>query len=243
MLERGGNVDFSNRVVMLTGAGKGVGKQTARMFAQAGAKVGLVARTRQDLQVLEEEIRHNGGQAMALCCDVSKEEDVAAAVSKLEETWGSVDILVNNAAVFRGGLVDELSLEDWHVPIQVILDGTFLCCKHVLPGMKRSGYGKIVNIASSAVRHAFPGYSAYAAAKGGVVAFGTTLMEEVRAYGINVNTIILGLTNTAEIKDRATVPPEKMLQPEDVAHTIMYLASDEARGFKGSALEFFGDYL
>lgn len=234
---------FTDKVVMLTGAGKGVGRETARRFAAAGARVGLIARTQRDIQTLEEEIRRSGGQAMALCCDVSQERDVAAAVSGLESAWGGVDILVNNAAVFRGGMVDELSLEDWQVPLRVILDGTFLCCKYVLPGMKRRRYGKIVNIASSAVVHAFPGYSAYAAAKGGVVAFGRTLTEEVRSYGINVNTIVLGLTNTAEIQQRAAIAPEKMLQPAEVADTIMYLSSDEARGFKGSALEFFGDCL
>ena len=180
---------------------------------------------------------------MAIPCDVSRESDVASAVRKMETAWGGIDILVNNAAIFRGGMVDELSLEDWQAPMRVILDGTFLCCKYVLPGMKARTYGKIINIASSAVQHAFPGYSAYAAAKGGVVAFGTTLMEEVRPYGLNVNTIILGLTNTAEIKQRNTIPEDKMLQPDEVANTIMYLASDEARGFKGAALEFFGDYL
>ncbi|MCI8477554.1 MAG: SDR family oxidoreductase [Oscillospiraceae bacterium] len=236
-------MEFREKVVMLTGAGKGVGRETAKHFAGAGARVGLIARTQRDIQSLEKEIRHSGGQAMALCCDISQEEQVDAAVKQLETAWGGVDILVNNAAVFRGGLVEELSLEDWHYPIRVILDGTFLCCKHVLPGMKRRKYGKIVNIASSAIQHAFPGYSAYAAAKGGVVAFAKTLTEEVRAYGINVNTIILGLTNTAEVKQRSDIPAEKMLQPAQVANTILYLSSDQAKGFQGAALEFFGDYL
>lgn len=236
-------MDFTNRVVMLTGAGKGVGRETAKQFAAAGAKVGLIARTQQSIQSVEEEIRSAGGEAVAIPCDVSEEADVAAAVKQLLDRWGQIDILVNNAAVFKGGMADEMSLADWHVPLRVILDGTFLCCKHVLPGMKARRYGKIVNVASSAIQHAFPGYGAYAAAKGGVVAFAKTLMEEVRPYGLNVNTIILGLTNTAEIKDRATVPPEKMLQPWDVAQTIMHLSSDEARGFKGAAVEFFGDYL
>lgn len=236
-------MNFTNQVVMLTGAGKGVGRATAKQFAAAGARVGLIARTEQDIRAVAEEICSSGGQALPLPCDVSQEADVIAAVDQLKRHWGQVDILVNNAAVFRGGNVDELSLADWQIPIRVILDGTFLCCKHVLPGMKAQRQGKIINIASSAVTHAFPGYSAYAAAKAGVIAFGKTLTEEVRAYGINVNTIVLGLTNTAEVKQRATIPEEKMLQPSDVAHTIMYLASEEARGFKGSALEFFGDYL
>lgn len=236
-------MEFSNRVVMLTGAGKGVGRTTAKQFAAAGARVGLIARTQTDIQSLEEEIRQSGGQARAIPCDVSKESEVRNAVKALEDIWGGVDILINNAAIFRGGKVDELSLEDWQAPMRVILDGTFLCCKYVLPGMKARRYGKIVNIASSAAQHAFPGYSAYAAAKGGVVSFGITLMEEVRDYGLNVNTIILGLTNTAEVKQRTSIPKEKMLQPTDVANTIMYLSSDEARGFKGAALEFFGDYL
>lgn len=236
-------LNFVGKVVMLTGAGKGVGRETAKRFAAQGARVGLIARSEERLRMVEEEIRASGGEAMAIRCDVSEEQDVAAAVQRLEDAYGGIDILVNNAAVFRGGLVEDLSLEDWHYPIRVILDGTFLCCKYVLPGMKQRNYGKIINIASSAIGHGFPTYSAYAAAKGGVVAFGTTLMEEVRAYGLTVNTIVLGLTNTAEVKQRSEIPAEKMLQPRDVANTILYLSSEEGRGFKGAALELFGDYL
>jgi NAD(P)-dependent dehydrogenase (short-subunit alcohol dehydrogenase family) len=241
-MEEGECMDFYGKTVLITGAGKGVGAETARQFAKKGAKVGLIARTEADILAVQAQIASEGGEALAIKCDVSSEQDVIIAVNRMEKEYGGVDILVNNAAVFRGGYVDELSLDDWHYPIQVILDGTFLCCKHVIPGMKRKGFGRIVNIASSAISHPFPTYSAYATAKAGLLGFGTTLTEEVREYGINVNTIILGLTNTAEVKQRASIPEDKMLQPRDVANVIMMLASEVGKGFKGAALELFGDY-
>lgn len=235
-------MDFTGETVLVTGAGKGIGAETAKQFAKKGAKVGLIARTETDILSVQTEIANEGGKALAIKCDVSSETDVMAAVKQMEQEYGGVDILVNNAAVFRGGYVDELSLEDWQYPMRVILDGTFLCCKHVIPGMKRKGFGRIINISSSAISHPFPTYSAYATAKAGLLGFSTTLTEEVRQYGINVNTIILGLTNTAQVKQRATIPEEKMLQPRDVANVIMMLSAEEGKGFKGAALELFGDY-
>ena len=228
---------------MVTGAGRGIGEEIAKMFAAQGAAVAIIARTAADAERVASEIRASGGNALAAVCDVSVEEDVIQTVSAIKEALGSVDLLVNNAAVFRGGYLDELTLEDWHVPFQVTMDGTFLCCKHVLKGMKERHWGKIINIASAAISHPFKTYGAYAAAKSGLLGFGITLQEEVRGDGIHVNTVVLGLSNTADVRQRAALPPEEILQPADVANVVTFLASDRARGFKGAALELFGDHV
>ena len=107
---------------MITGAGQGIGEQTARRFAAAGAKVGLIARTESKVAKIRDEIVAAGGDAIAIRCDVSNEEDVINAVKTMEEAYGRIDVLVNNAASFRGGLVEEMSLEDWQYVIRIILD-------------------------------------------------------------------------------------------------------------------------
>lgn len=235
-------MEWKHMAALITGAGRGVGTAIARQFARRGAAVGLVSRTEAELIRLRDEIETQGGRALALRCDVTEEADVARAIAAMNDAFGSVDVVVNNAAMFRGGPVDEMTLADWQIPIRVILDGTFLCCKHALPGMKARGFGRIINISSAAVVHPFPTYSAYAAAKAGLLGFTRTLMEEVRPYGITANAILLGLTNTDEVKQRASIPGEKMLQPQDVANTVLFLASEEGRGYKGATLELWGDY-
>ena len=233
---------ISDSVVMITGAGQGIGEQTARRFAAAGAKVGLIARTESKVAKIRDEIVAAGGDAIAIRCDVSNEEDVINAVKTMEEAYGRIDVLVNNAASFRGGLVEEMSLEDWQYVIRIILDGTFLCCKYTLPGMKERRYGRIINICSAAVSHPFKTYSCYAAAKSGLLAFTKTAQEEIREYGINMNCLTLGLIHTEEVKKRNNFDWDLLLQPDDVANSIMFLASDEGRGYKGAAREVFGDY-
>ena len=233
---------LSESVVMITGAGQGIGAHAARQFAAEGAKVGLLARTESKVQEICDEIRAAGGDAIAIRCDVANEEDVKNAVAKMEEVYGRVDVVVNNAASFRGGFVEEMSLEDWQFVTRIILDGTFLCCKYTIPGMKKRGYGRIINISSAAISHPFKTYSCYAAAKAGLLSFSKTVQEEVREYGININCLILGLINTDEIKKRNDFDWSKLLQPEDVANSILFLASDAGRGYKGAALELFGDY-
>lgn len=235
-------LNFDGKVAMVTGGGRGIGAVICKTFARQGAAVGIIDLCAENALKVQNEIRQAGGQALAVQCDITKEADVIAAVQSLEHAFGKVDILVNNAAVFRGGYLHEMELSDWQIPIRVTLDGTFLCCKHVLPGMKARKYGKIVSVCSAAIVHAFPTYGAYAAAKSGLLGYSLTLQEEVRADKINVNTIMLGLTNTDDVKQRATIDPEKMLQPQDVANAIVFLCSDEACGFKGAVLEHFGDY-
>lgn len=233
---------FEGKVALVTGSGRGIGEVTAKLFAHKGAAVVILDLSLENALKVQDDITKAGGRALAVQCDITNEEDVILAVAAAVKEFGKVDILVNNAAVFRGGYLDEMELSAWQVPIRVTLDGTFLCCKHVLKGMKERKYGKIVNISSAAILHPFPTYGAYAAAKSGLLGYSQTLQEEVRAYQINVNTVILGLTNTEDVSERATIPPDDMLQPIDVANTIVFLCSDEARGFKGAALEHFGDY-
>lgn len=234
---------ISDSVVLITGAGQGIGEETAKQFAKAGAKVGLIARTESNVIRIQDEIIAEGNEAVAIRCDVSNEDDVINAVKIMEEKYGRVDVLVNNAASFRGGLVEDMSLEDWQYVTRIILDGTFLCCKHTIPGMKQRQYGRIINICSAAVSHPFKTYSCYAAAKAGLLAFTKTAQEEIREYNINMNCLILGLIHTEEVKKRNSFDWDKLLQPNDVANSILFLSSDEGRGYKGTALELFGDYV
>lgn len=236
-------LDFSGKVAMITGGGGGIGEDLCKKFASYGAMVGVLGNHSENIERVCRDIINAGGKALPLKCDVTDEESVKAAVTELQASYGKIDILVNNAFVFRGGRIDEMSLEDWKVPISVILDGAFLCCKHVLPGMKERQYGKIVNIGSAAASHPFLTYGCYAAAKSGLIGFNNTLQEEVRPYKINTNVIMLGLVNTAESKKRAFLPEDEMLQTEDVANAVTFLCSDEGRGFKGAILDFFGDHV
>lgn len=234
---------FVDQVVIVTGAGKGLGAEIARQFAQEKASVILVSRTENEIERVAQEIKSGGGKAIACKADISIEDDVKKVINMALQEWGKVSVLVNNAAVFKENLVTEMSLEDWKYQLDVNLTGPFLCCKHVLPVMIVNKYGKIINISSSAAKHVFKGYSAYAASKAGLVSFSQTLAEEVKKYGIDVNSIYLGLTNTENIRGRIPIAPEELLQTEEVAKVILFLASPEAAGFKGTALDLFGNYI
>jgi len=235
-------MNFVDKTVMITGASKGIGAVAAKAFAANGANVAMLARSENELISLQNQIENQGRHAIGIRCDVTSETEVIDSIEKIESKYGKIDILVNNAAVFIGGNIEDYSIEDWRYSLSVILDGTFLCSKYVLPGMRERAYGKIINIASSAIYHPFKSYGGYATAKAGLIGFTNTLNEEVKEYNINVNTIILGLTNTDEVKKRTTIPEEKMLQPSDVANVIMMLSSKTGSGFKGAALELYGNY-
>lgn len=244
---------FENRSVIITGASQGLGVAYAKAFLKEGARVALVARRKEKLEDVARELRTEldpdetkRRRILVTPCDVSNEAQVKTAVSRVAEEFGTIDVLINNAALHISSRVVDTSKDQWDRQIAVNLDGTFLCSREVLPYMIERRYGKIVNISSSAAKHFFPGFGAYASSKGGIVSFTHTLSEEVKDYGINVNALYLGMTNTDYTRQRiendpaVTINLDDMLQVEEVSKVVLFFASDDASPIMGAAIDVFG---
>jgi NAD(P)-dependent dehydrogenase (short-subunit alcohol dehydrogenase family) len=237
---------FSGKVVIITGAGRGLGKACAKAFANEGAHVVLAGRTFAKVEAAAAEIIQDGGWALPVLCDVSNYADVKACVAETLKIHGVIDVLINNAAVQHTCPVMETDVEAWDRQIKTNLYGPFFFCREVLPVMIKNHYGKIVNISSSAAKMFFPGFGAYAASKAGIAGLSSILSEEVKEHGINVNTIYLGLTKTEAVTGRMGIDPavdqpvDKMMTPEEAARVILFVASDEGKPFTGSGLDVFG---
>ncbi|NCE63958.1 SDR family oxidoreductase [Pseudoflavonifractor sp. 524-17] len=237
---------FEGKVVVITGAGQGLGAGFAKDFAGQGAKVYLLGRTLSKVEKVAAEIRSQGGDACAMGCDVGDYTQVHDCFQRILEQAGQVDVLVNNAAYYHSSTVMDTSLEDWDRHINSNLNGTFYCIKSVLPGMIQRRYGKIINMSSSGAKLFFPGFGAYAASKGGIVSLTQILSEEVKNYGINVNAIYLGMTNTEQTRARIDTDPaitvklDEMLQVDEVSKVVCFLASDAAAPIMGAAIDVFG---
>jgi NAD(P)-dependent dehydrogenase (short-subunit alcohol dehydrogenase family) len=235
---------FTGKVVIITGAGRGLGRAYAKAFAGEGAGVVLAGRTLSKVEAVAREI--TGARVLPIRCDVSNYDDVKACVVETVKAFGTVDVLINNAAVQQTRPVVETSPEEFDRQIKTNLYGAFFFCKEVLPIMIEKRCGKIINIGSSAAKYFFPGFGAYAASKGGIASLSNILSEEVKEYGINVNTIYLGLTKTEAVTNRIGIDPAvdhplgKMMTPEEVAKVVLFIASDEGKPFVGSGLEVFG---
>lgn len=240
------NMGFKGKVVVITGAGQGLGAGFAKDFAKQGAKVYLLGRTLSKVEKVAQEIKAEGGCGYAMGCDVGDRGQVQSCFERIIAEAGGVDILVNNAAYHKSLSVLDTSMEEWDKHIDSNLNGTFYCIKAVLPGMVERRYGKIINISSSGAKLFFPGFGAYAASKGGIVSLTQILSEEVKQYGINVNAIYLGMTNTEHTRERidsdpaVTVKLDEMLQVDEVSKVVCFLASDDASPIMGAAFDVFG---
>lgn len=237
-------MEFKDKVVIVTGAGQGLGAGCAKEFAEQGAHVVLVGRTKSKLDVITREIREAGGKAIAYRCDVGDHKDVNDVFSSIEKDLGKVDVLINNAAVHKSMPVLDTSVEDWDMIIRINLSGTFYCIKSVLPGMIDRQYGKIINISSNSAKYFYPGFGAYASSKGGQVSLTRILSEEVKQHNINVNAVYLGMTNTEKTRERMQSDDpaiqwkfEDMLQVDDAAKVVAFLASDVAKPIMGAAVD------
>jgi 3-oxoacyl-[acyl-carrier protein] reductase len=209
---------------LVTGATHGIGRAAAFALGRAGYRVGVCARTAGRVESLVAELRAAGLEAAGGGADVADPGQVTAVVEHVSKSLGEIGVLINNAGVLIARPIEELTLEDWDATMATNLRGLFLMTRAVLPPMRARGRGDIVNVASLAARNGFAGGSAYAASKHAVLGFGRSLMLELRKEGIRVITVCPGSVDTGMLRDQPMLrsDPARILQPEDVAETILH---------------------
>jgi 3-oxoacyl-[acyl-carrier protein] reductase len=244
------DLGLRDKVVIVTGSAQGIGEAVARTFAAEGALVALVDIA--DTAKLARELSGASGRAIALKADVTRSEDVDAAVRSTLEAFGRVDVLVNNAGVLREAYVSETSDALWDMMLAVNLKSVFLLCRAVAPTMMRQRSGCMLNASSFAAVVPSAGHGAYAAAKAGVISLSKTLAGELGPYGIRVVAYIPGVIATALTANMRETGSEQMLRTiaagrfgsaQDVANVLALLASEPAAYVNGAVVEISGGKL
>ena len=259
MQSAGTPLRLEGKVALITGGGgtNSIGRSISLRLAAEGAKVGVASTDGKSAGLVVKEITESGGQALALACDVAHYEQCEAAAASLAQAFGGhIDILVNNAAAFRGPTggyharpFDQWTAEEWDHIVDVNLRGMWFCVRAVHPYMKRQGYGKIVNLGSSTFWEGVPGLVPYIASKGGVMGLTRALARALGPDGIRVNTIAPGFTltatNLAQPGDNTAIHekirkgqclPERNELADDLAGPVFFLASADSDFVTGQAL-------
>ena len=234
---------LTDKIAIITGAGRGIGRATARLFAREGARVVLFSRTASQLTEVASEISGEGGQALTAVGDVSREEDVAALFQQVSQTYGRVDILVNCAGIVAVRPFVEMDVATWDAVIGVNLRGTFLCCLTAFQMMAAQQRGVIINLSSlSGVKgvEKFPGLSAYNVSKAGVAGLTEILAVEGQPHNIRVCAVSPGAVET-EMLQQAAPHLKAGMTPDDMALILLFLAGDSGRMLSGSNIEIFSN--
>ncbi|MEW6375250.1 MAG: 3-oxoacyl-[acyl-carrier-protein] reductase [Thermodesulfobacteriota bacterium] len=238
-------MELMGKVAMVTGAAQGIGKAVALLLARNGADIVVSDINLEKAEETVREIEAIGRKAMAIRADVAKSDDVERMVQTLIEKFGQIDILVNNAGITRDRLILRMTEEDWDAVLNINLKGTFHCTKAVIRHMSKQKRGKIVNIASVVGEMGNAGQANYAASKAGVIGFTKTIAREFAQRGINVNAIAPGYIETpmtealpekAKEELKRMIPMERLGQPEDVAHAVLFLVSEASSYITGQVL-------
>jgi len=239
-------MDLSNKVAIVTGGGRGIGRAIALKLAEVGTTVVVNdVGEAEPAESVVEEIKAMGGQSLAILADVSLAEDVTRLVETTVSTYGKVDILVNNAGITRDHLLLRMTDDDWDRVLRVNLKSVFLCTRAVLKHMIKQRWGRIISISSVVGVVGNPGQANYASAKAGIIGFTRTVAKEAASRGITANAIAPGFIETGmtqQLKEewqqelRKRIPAGYFGSPRDVAEAVAFLASEEARYITGQVL-------
>jgi len=246
-------MELKDHIAILTGAGKGIGKVIAKRFFEEGASVALFDIDASLIRDLSKILDPSGKRSLAIEVDVTSEKGIENAVSEVVKKFNRIDILVNNAGISRHKPIEEMTLEIFESVVKINLTGTFICCRAVIPIMKKQGRGKIVNISSLGGRTGRPNVRVnYAASKAGVIGLTQTLAREISPLGVYVNTIAPGPILTEQTKQ---YPADVFASwnvgravnrdglPEDVADAAVFLASDRSDWMTGVTFDVNGGIL
>jgi NAD(P)-dependent dehydrogenase (short-subunit alcohol dehydrogenase family) len=228
---------LEGKCAIVTGAGQGIGRAVAKGLAEQGVRVVIAELNGENGERVARDIEAAGGVARAIATDVSNEESVGRMVAKAAGEFGTIDILVNDAAIFPASSVAEMKTEEWERVLRTNLTGTFFCCRAVMPAMKSKRSGRIINFTSGRALQGSKHGAHYAASKGGIIGFTKSLALELAPHGITVNSICPGAIDTpqpkAHVKDEAEfyakakkIPLGRVGQPEDLVGSVLFLASD-----------------
>jgi NAD(P)-dependent dehydrogenase (short-subunit alcohol dehydrogenase family) len=222
-------MQLSDKIAVVTGGTKGIGRAIAESLLKAGASVFICARDKEELNRALEKLSEIGNIGGGIC-DVRSEAQVKAMFAECERVFGAVDILINNAGIgIIGKTVEELSSEDFEQTLQTNLFGVFYTCHHAIPLIKKRGGGYIINVSSLAGQNAHPKMAAYNASKFGLNGFTEAMMQEVRADNIKVSLICPGSVNTHFGGDEPSDEKSWQLQPEDIARVVLNLLTMDER--------------
>jgi 3-oxoacyl-[acyl-carrier protein] reductase len=242
------NLGFEGKVVLVTGAARGIGLATATAFHTHGAQVALL--DMDGALVIHAAAKLGEGRAIGIAADVVDLEQVTAAVARIQALWHSPDILVNNAGFPKDGFITKIAVADWRRVVDVILVGAFNCTRAVIPAMHAKKWGRVINI-SSRSHLGNPGQTNYSAAKAGLLGFTRALALESGPFGVTANAIapgfietegMLALDNYDVLRERsiAKSPLKRVGQPADIADAVLFLASDSGQYITGDVMHVTG---
>ncbi len=260
---------LENKVALITGGSKGIGRSIAIAFAEQGADVVLAARSRELLEEVAEEVRQKGQRALPVVCDVSSSRAVNSLIEEVQRSYDRIDILVNNAGVSKRSKFLEYDDETWSEVIRINLFSVYLCTKAFLPMMQKADTGRIINIASAAGKAGVPFNSAYSASKHGVLGLTKSLASELAMTGyrqITVNAIcpyfvdtnmfrgpqgyLAQMTKMSGVSEDELIEKiltsnlqQRILDADEVASMALYLASDDAGGITGQSFNICGGFI
>lgn len=240
------NIDLSNKIALVTGGSRGIGRETSIRLAEAGAKVIInYNKSKEKVEALKDEIIASGAEADIYQADVSVSEEVEALFEYIKGKYKRIDILVNNAGIIKDNLLIAMRLKEWDKVLDTNLRGAFLCTRLAAEMMMANHSGKIINVSSIGAIRGGRGQTNYASAKGGLISFSNACAVELASKGIQVNSVLPGMVVT-DMSTRARkragdkilerIPAERFGEPADIANLIVFLASEKADYITGQAI-------